>query len=106
MVPIRSVLDPAIDELPHPLMLCKAMDRLTTALYRRLLKRTPTLQELGDITAIDASSFDRIAASRRYARRTDYRFMAMKTTLLVDCQSSTIHNLHCSTSCPHETKTG
>ena len=106
MGPIRTVLGLTRDELPHPSTLCKAMDRLTMALCRRLLQRTTTLQELGDVTAIDASSFDRIAASRRYARRTDYRFLAMKTTLLVDCQSSTILDLHCSASRPHDTQIG
>ena len=106
MPPIRNVLELGRDDLPHPSTLCKAMDRLTMALCRRLLQRTTQLQELGDVTGIDASGFDRVAASRRYARRTDYRFLAMKTTLLVDCQSSTILDLHCSASRPHDTQIG
>ena len=80
------------------------MDRLTTTIFRRLLTESVTLFELGDITAIDASGFDRIAASRRYARRTDYRFLAMKTTLLTDCESGAILDVHCTTSRPHDTQ--
>ena len=106
MPPIRNVLGLDRDELPHPSTLCKAMDRLTMALCRRLLQRTTQLQELGGVTAIDALGFNRIAASGRYARRTNYRFLAMWTTLLGVCQSSTILHLHCSASRPYDTQIG
>lgn len=106
MGPIRDVLGLAREELPHPSPLCRAMDRLTMALCRALLDRTTTLRELGDVAAIDSTSFDRVAASRRYAERTDYRFLAMKVTLLVDCQTGTILDIHCTTGRPHDTKIG
>lgn len=85
MGPIGTILGLERSELPDPSTVCKAMDRVTMALCRRLLDESVALFELGSVTAIDASGFDRNAASRRYARRTDYRFLAMKTTLLTDC---------------------
>lgn len=63
-----------------------------------------TLQELGDVTAIDASSIDPIATRRRYARRTGYRFQVLKTTLLVDCLSGMIPDLRCAASRPYDTQ--
>lgn len=106
MGPIRTVLGVDLSELPDPSTVCKAMDRVTMALCRRLLSESVTLFELGDVTAIDASGFDRIAASRRYARRTNYRFLAMKTTLLTDCESGAILDVHCTMSRPHDTQIG
>ena len=106
MGPIRAILDLKRSELPDPSTVCKAMDRLTMTICRRLLRESVTLFELGDLAAIDASGFDRIAASRRYARRTDYRFLAMKTTVLTDCESGAILDIHCTTSRPHDTQIG
>jgi IS5 family transposase len=82
------------------------MDRLTMALFRALLQHTVSLHELGDVAAIDASGFDRGAASRRYATQTDYRFQSLKTTILVDCYTGAILDMHCATSKPHDTKIG
>lgn len=107
VIPIfREKLEVDRDELPHPSTVCKALDRLTMALCRRLLQQSLTLHELGDVTAIDASGFDRIAASSRYRRETDYCILSMKTTLLVDCQSGAIMDIHCSTNKPHDMKIG
>lgn len=73
---------------------------------RRLIQESLTLFKLGDVAAIDSSGFARVAASRRYARRTDYRFLAMKTTLLTDCESGAILDVHCTASRPHDTQIG
>lgn len=51
-------------ELHDPPTVCKALDRLSMTLCRRLLRKSVTLFELGDMTAIDAFCFDRIAVSR------------------------------------------
>lgn len=104
--PVRERLGLTLSDLPDPSTVCKAMDRLTTALCRRLLAESLTLFELGEVGAIDASGFDRVAASRRYARRTDYRFLALKTTLLTDCHTGAILDVHCTTSRPHDTRIG
>jgi len=93
-------------QLPDPSTVCKAMDRLTMALFRALFQQTVSVHELGDVAAIDASGFDRGAASRRYATQTDYRFQSLKTTILVDCSTGAILDVHCATIKPHDTKIG
>ena len=45
-------------ELPHPSTICNSLDRLTMAICRRLLKQTTILHELGEMAAIDTSSYD------------------------------------------------
>ena len=105
MGPIRLELGLERSELPHSLV-CKANDRLTTTIFRRLLNASATLFELGDVAAIDASGFDRIAAIRRCAHRTAYHFLAMKTTVLTDCKSGVFLDEHCTTNRPHETQNG
>lgn len=66
-------------------------------LLRSLLQQTVTLHELDSIAAIDAFEFDRVAASRQYATRTDYRFRSLKTTPLIDCSTRTILDVHYTT---------
>ena len=66
----RELLDLSRGQIPDPSTVYQAMDRLTMAFFRSLLQQTTTLHEVGDLAAIDASSFDRVAASRRYATRT------------------------------------
>jgi IS5 family transposase len=58
------------------------------------------------VAAIDASGFDRIAASSRYTRKADYCIQSLKTTLLVDCSSGAILDIHCSTNKPHDIPIG
>lgn len=103
---LQAILDLDRDQLPDPSTLCKAMDRLTMAIFRSLLQATLSLHNLGEIAAIDASSFDRIAASHRYATQTNYRFRSLKTTLLVDCSTGAIIDVHCATTKPHDTQIG
>jgi IS5 family transposase len=93
----------SIDELPNFTTLCHAIERLSTPNWRRFLTRSTRLHDLGEVQAIDASGFDRIAASRKYANWTNYTFNAMKTTVLVDCSSVTILDIHASTKRPHNT---
>jgi IS5 family transposase len=99
---VREELGLDRSELPHPSTICNSLDRLTMAICRRLLQQTTTLHEFGEVAAIDTSSFDRIAASSRYTRKTDYRIQSLKTTLLVDCSTGVILDIHCSTNKPHE----
>lgn len=104
--PVRDVLDLERTEIPDPSTICKAFDRITMALCRSLLQQTLTLYELGDVAAIDASSLDRVAASRRYATQTGYQFRSLKTTLLVDCDTGAILDFHCATTQPHDSQIG
>ncbi len=46
--------------------------------------------------AIDSIGVSRVQASQHYAKRTDDTFEAVKTTLLIDCETSTILDIHCS----------
>lgn len=94
------------DDLPHFTTVCHAKERLYMPNWRRFLDLTTDLHDLGDVQAIDASGFDRIAASRKYATRTNYTFKAIKATLLVDCASGAILDVHCSTKQPHDTRVG
>jgi len=103
---VRRKLGLERDELPHPSTICNALDAIPTRLCRRLLDQTTNLHDLGDVAAIDASSFDRIAASSRYTAETDYRILSLKTTLLVDCETGAILDVHCSTNKPHDTRIG
>jgi IS5 family transposase len=72
--------------------------------WRAILDASVELYELGEIQAIDATDVDRVQASQHYAKRTDYTFEAVKTTLLVDCETSTILDIHCSMKQLHDTQ--
>lgn len=103
---IRRQLGLSIDKLPHFTTVCHANKRLYMPNWQRLLEFTSDLSDLGEVQATEASGFDRVAASRKYAKRTNYLFQAMKTTLLVDCSSGAILDVHFSTKKPHDTKIG
>lgn len=45
--------------------------------WRRLLALSEQPLDFGEVQAIDATGFDRIAVSRKYANRTDYTFKAV-----------------------------
>lgn len=96
----------SIPTLPHYTTVCHAKERIYMPAWRALLEHSHSLHDLGDVQAIDASGFDRIAASRKYATLTNYTFTAMKSTLLVDCSTGTILDIHCSTKQPHDTQVG
>ncbi|GAA0545669.1 hypothetical protein GCM10008994_20720 [Halorubrum ejinorense] len=72
--------------------------------WRAILDGSVGLYELGDIQAIDATDVDRIQASQHYAKRTDYTFESVKTTLLIGCKTSAILDIHCSMKQPHDTQ--
>ena len=74
--------------------------------WRTFLALTIELHELGEIQAIDATGMDRIAASQHYAKRTNYTFRAVKTTILVDCATGVILDIHCSMTQPHDSQVG
>lgn len=47
---------------------------------------------------------DHIAASQTYAKRTTTTFKANETTVLIDCDTGAILDLHCSTIQPHDSQ--
>lgn len=103
---IRGMLGLHRGELPHYSTVCHAKEQLYMPTWRTFLAASTHLLDLGEIQAIDASGFDRIAASRKYAKRTNYTFKAMKTTLLVDCDTNAILDVHWSSKQPHDTQIG
>lgn len=99
-------LELTVETLPHYSTVCPTEERLYMPNWRQFLTLTAELRELGDVEAIDASGFDRIAASCRYTYRTSYTVQAMKTSALVDCDTGTIIDVHSSTNRPHDTQVG
>jgi len=75
-------------------------------IWRVLLRLSVSLHELGDVQAIDATGFKRHQASRHYVLRVGYNFDDIKTTALVDCDTSVILDIHCSMKQPHDTHVG
>ena len=96
----------AVDELPDFTTVCTRKQDLEMRIWRVLLRLSAELQESGDVQAIDATGFDRVAASQHYANRTNYTFKSVKTTALVDCSTSKILDIHCSMKQPHDTQIG
>lgn len=103
---IAGKLDLSVEQLPDFTTVAHAKERLKMRIWRVLLRLSAALHDTGSVQAIDASGFDRNTASRHYAQRTSYTFKAVKTTLLVDCESGTILDVHCSVKQPHDTQIG
>jgi len=93
-------------ELPDFTTVCTRKQRLKMAVWRTLLRLSADLHDTGDVQAIDATGFDRHSASRHYANQTGYTFRSVKTTALVDCETSTVLDIHCSMKQPHDTQVG
>jgi hypothetical protein len=83
---------------------CGRKQDLKIEIWQTFLGLTIDLHERGEIQAIDATGVDRIAASRHYAKRANYIFRAVKTTILVDCSTGVILDIHCSMTQPHDSQ--
>ncbi|MFB6284288.1 MAG: IS5 family transposase [Halobacteria archaeon] len=101
---IRSILELDFEDIPHISTISNRKQSLPTELWRKLLKYSSYLHELGNIQAIDSTGFDRNKKSRKYKRRTGYGFKALKTTILVDCKNNVVLDVALSTNKPHDTK--
>lgn len=93
-------------ELPDFTTVCARKQQLKMAVWRTLLRLSADTHDTGDVQAIDATGFDRHSVSRHYTNRTHYTFRSVKTTALVDCETSTILDIHCSMKQPHDTHVG
>jgi len=93
-------------ELPDFSTVCGRKQELKMGIWRTVLGLTIELHDLGEIQAIDATGVDRVAASQHYANRTNYTFRAVKTTILVDCLTGVILDIHCSMTQPHDSQVG
>jgi len=85
------------DDLPHPSTLCKAFDEISMSLCRVLLRHSAQLHDPTKHGGLDATFYERSAASRHYCNRTDYRVQKLKVTKLVDTDTQAILDVHCST---------
>ncbi|RLM83467.1 IS5 family transposase [Halobellus sp. Atlit-38R] len=84
-------------DLPSPSTLCKAFDRISMSVCRVLLRQSAQLHDPSAHGAIDATFYERSAASRHYCQRTSYRVQKLKVTKLVDTASQAVLDVHCST---------
>ncbi|QRY22490.1 IS5 family transposase [Halobacterium sp. GSL-19] len=103
---IVKKLDLEPSDLPDFTTVCVRKQQLPMAVWRTPLRLSADLHDTGDVQAIDATGFDRHSASRHYADRADYTFKSVKTTALVDCETSTVLDIHCSMKQPHDTHVG
>jgi IS5 family transposase len=103
---VAEALGLTAETLPHYSTVCARKQAIPMKWWRAILDASVELYELGDVQAIDATGVDRVQASQHYAKRTDYTFEAVKTTLLIDCETSTILDIHCSMKQPHDTQVG
>ncbi|WP_049892440.1 IS5 family transposase [Natronococcus amylolyticus] len=106
MPQVAKILELTAETLPHFSTVCTRKQEIPMKRWRTILDSSADLYELGDVQAIDATGVDRVQASQHYAKRTDYTFEAVKTTLLVDCETSAILDIHCSMKQPHDTQVG
>ena len=99
---ITSILGLRPSTLPHFSTVCARKQDLKMGIWSTFLGLTIEFHDLGDIQAIDATGVDRIAASQHYSNRTNYTFRAVKTTILLDCSTAVILDIHCSMKQPHD----
>jgi IS5 family transposase len=103
---IAAKLGLSVDELPDFTTVCTRKQALEMRIWRVLLRSSATHHEFGEVQAIDATGFKRHDASRHYVLRVGYNFDDIKTTALVDCDSTAILDVHCSMKQPHDTQVG
>ena len=92
--------------LPDFTTLCSRKQAIKMKVWRVLLRLSVSLHDLGEVQAIDATGFGRRAVSRHYGKRIRYYFQAVKTTVLVDCETNVIIDVHCSMQQPHDSQIG
>jgi IS5 family transposase len=103
---VRAVLQLACTAFPAPSTLWRSFERVPTRIWRQLLRRSAAVCDPGEHGALDATFFDRKAASSHYRHRSDRHIRTLKTTALVDTESCTVLDLHCSAHWPHDTQVG
>jgi len=103
---VRGLLQLARTDFLAPSTLWRSFERVPTRIWRQLLRRSATRCDPGGHGAVDATFFDREAASSHYVDRSDRHIRTLKTTALVDTESCAILDLHCSAHWPHDTQVG
>jgi IS5 family transposase len=103
---VRAVLQLARSAFPAPSTLWRSFERVPTRVWRQLLDRSVARCDPGEHGAVDATFFDRQAASSHYVDRSDRHIQTLKTTALVDTESCAVLDIHCSAHWPHDTQAG
>lgn len=93
-----------VDELPDITTACTRKQDLKMRIWRVLLRVYVSLHEFGEVQAIDATGFQRRKAGQQYVLRVGYNFDDIKTTALVNCDSTAILDVHFSMKQPHDTQ--
>lgn len=101
---IRKALD--LEEVPHPSTICKAFERLESAVWRAMHLQTLGFFDLSGITGIDSSGIERSHVSHHYTKRTKLHIKQLKTTLLVDTRENSVLDVHITTTRKHDTQIG
>ena len=103
---VRGLLQLARTAFPAPSTLWWSFERVPTRIWRQLLRRSATHCDPDEHGALDATFFDREAASSHYVDRLGRHIRTPKTTALVDTESCAVLDLHCSAHWPHDTQVG
>jgi len=103
---VRALLQLSRWEFPAPSTLWRSFERVPTRVWRQLLARAAARCDPGEHGAVDATFFDREAASSHYRRRSDRDIHTLKTTALVDTETCAILDIHISAHWPHDTQVG
>ncbi|WP_246989597.1 IS5 family transposase [Halorientalis marina] len=103
---VRALLQLSRWGFPAPSTLCRSFERVPTRVWRQLLDRSAARCDPGDHGAVDATFFDREAASSHYRRRSDHDIRTLKTTALVDTETCAVLDIHISAHWPHDTQVG
>jgi len=84
-------------DLSAPSRLCKAFDRISMSVFQVLLRQSAQLHKLSEHGTIDATFYERSAASRHYCQRISYRVQKLKVTKSVDTVSQAVLGVRCLT---------
>jgi len=95
-----------LSPLPSSRSTAGAIRCIPLTLHGWRARRSATRCDPGDHGALDATFFDREAASSHYVNRSDRHIRTLKTTALVDTESCAVLDLHCSAHWPHDTQVG
>jgi IS5 family transposase len=100
---IARILGLEVAQLPDFTTVCARMQNLKMPVCRDFLRLSTELVNTGEIRVIDATGMDRVATSHHYA---NYTFKPVKTTVLIDCKTSMILDIHCSMKQPQDSRIG
>ncbi|MFO7927411.1 MAG: IS5 family transposase [Halobacteriota archaeon] len=104
MPAIVAKLGLSVNELPDFTTVCTRKQDLEMPVWRMLLQLSTELFDVGEVQAIDSTSIAHRSSSHNYAKRVKGTFESVKTTILVDCSTRAILDVHCSMNLPHDTQ--